>query len=103
MNAMSFLAVLEAAALLILGVNQVDQPLPEDEIQSGKLNIIAGQVYAEPGETVSFPVYLAENPGYTTGLFRVIYDERLIVNLKPDGALEAKIGPAGDSLSTTFV
>lgn len=94
------------ATLGMLGIAasaQTDTELADrDDIVAGKTNIVAGIVKAEAGETVKFPVYVANNTGYAATGIRLIYDQALSPVLKADGKLTTKKGDAGDDIMPTF-
>lgn len=94
------------ATLGMLGIAasaQTDTELADrDDIVAGKTNIVAGIVKAEAGETVKFPVYVANNTGYAATGVRLIYDNRLAPVLKADGKPTTKKGEAGDDIMPTF-
>lgn len=94
------------ATLGMLGIAasaQTDTELADrDDIVAGKTNIVAGIVQAEAGETVKFPVYVANNTGYAATGIRLIYDKALSPVLKSDGKLTTKKGDAGDDIMPTF-
>lgn len=94
------------ATLGMLGIAasaQTDTELADrDDIVAGKTNIVAGIVQAEAGETVKFPVYVANNTGYAATGIRLIYDKALSPVLKTDGKLTTKKGDAGDDIMPTF-
>ena len=50
----------------------------KDQIESGKINVIADEVYAASGEQVSYSVYLKENSGYSSIGVRLYYDPQLV-------------------------
>lgn len=94
------------ATLGMLGIAasaQTDTELADrDDIVAGKTNIVAGIVKAEAGETVKFPVYVANNTGYAATGIRLIYDQALSPVLKADSKLTTKKGDAGDDIMPTF-
>lgn len=94
------------ATLGMLGIAasaQTDTALADrDDIVAGKTNIVAGIVQAEAGETVKFPVYVANNTGYAATGIRLIYDKAVSPVLKTDGKLTTKKGDAGDDIMPTF-
>lgn len=94
------------ATLGMLGIAASAQTNTELEdrkdIVAGKTNIVAGIVKAEAGETVKFPVYVANNTGYAATGIRLIYDKALSPVLKADGKLTTKKEDAGDDIMPTF-
>lgn len=94
------------AALGALGISasaQFDTELDKrTDLVAGKTNIVAGIVEAEAGETVKFPVYVANNTGYAATGVRLIYDEKLAPVLKANGNPTTKKDDAGDDVTMTF-
>ncbi len=74
------------------------------DLVDGKTNIIAGIVEAEAGETVKFPVYIANNSkdGFAATGLRLFYDDMLTPTLKEDGMPNAIKGEACDAVITKF-
>ena len=99
-------------ALGALGITAAAQnPVPADSDISGftltadKTNIIAGVIEAEPGETVHFPVYIANNAksGFAATGLRLIYDAKLTPVTDEDGNLVFdKKCTAGDDVTKKF-
>ena len=86
-------------------------PVPADTdvesmsgLTAGKTNIIAGTIEAEAGETVKFPVYIANNSedGYAATGLRLFYDSRLEPVTNEKGALSTKKGEAGNDITPKF-
>lgn len=69
-------AAVSASALSVFAFEPVDLGDRASELKSG-LNIIADEVYAEPGETVLYNVYIQNNTGYAGSGIGLIYDEAL--------------------------
>ena len=79
----------------------------ESEFDTDVVNIIADQVYAEPGEKVAYNVYLQNNKatgGYSGSGLVLVYDERLTPAIKAgtEDIPEAQRGPAVDGLLPTY-
>lgn len=74
------------------------------DLVDGKTNIIAGIVQAEAGETVKFPVYIANNSkdGFAATGLRLFYDEKLTPVLKEDGKPKTAKGEACDAVVSKF-
>lgn len=74
------------------------------DLVDGKTNIIAGIVEAEAGETVKFPVYIANNSkdGFAATGLRLFYDEKLTPVLKEDGKPKTAKGEACDAVVSKF-
>lgn len=94
------------ASLGMLGIAASAQTNTEiadrTDLVAGKTNIVAGIVKADAGETVKFPVYIANNAtGYAATGVRLIHDERLSVPLNGKKPKTTK-GVAGNDVTTTF-
>ncbi len=76
---------LAASAVSVLAFKQVDLGDRASELKNGVTNIIADEVYAEPGETVSFRVMLKNNTGYAPSGISLTYDSALTPVLTEDG------------------
>lgn len=76
---------LTATALNAMAFESVDLDDRSSELKSGVLNLIADEVYAEPGETVSFRVMVKENSGYAPSGLRLFYDSALKPVLNEEG------------------
>lgn len=94
------LAVFGAAALPADAFETVDLEDRAGELKANTVNIVADQVYAEPGETVDFRVLLSGNTGFTNSGIALVYDEALevVAEGKDDPLTEA--GHAVRSLMT---
>ena len=88
-------SIASLAALGIAAAAQTDIPVEQrkNEFIAGKVNVVAGQVKAEPGEKVTFPVYIQQNTetGFAAADIRLTYDEELTVCLKSDGQPQCKM------------
>ena len=69
-------AVVTAGALSAFAFDPVDLKDRASEMKSG-LNLIADEVYAEPGETVLYNVYIQNNTGYAASGIGLVYDQAL--------------------------
>jgi hypothetical protein len=69
----------------VLAFKPVDLGDRASELKNGVTNIIADEVYAEPGETVSFRVMLKNNTGYAPSGISLTYDSALKPVLTEDG------------------
>jgi hypothetical protein len=101
------------ATLSVLGITASAQtPVPDDkdidtmtDLVDGKINIIAGVIQAQPGETVKYPVYIANNAesGFSAVGLRLFYDAKLTPATGKDGKLVVdKRCTAGDDLVKSF-
>ncbi|MBQ9905561.1 MAG: NPXTG-anchored protein, partial [Oscillospiraceae bacterium] len=74
------------------------------DLVDGKTNIIAGIVQAEAGETVQFPVYIANNTkdGFAATGLRLFYDEKLTPVLKENGKPKTTTGVACNAVVSKF-
>ena len=85
------------AALGALGIAasaQTDEPIDQSKLTAGKVNIVAGIVKADKGETVTFPVYVYNNkePGFAATGIRLFHDAELKPVFKTNGKPDAKLG-----------
>lgn len=70
------------------------------ELKSGIVNLIADEVYAEPGETVSYRLLIQNNTGYAPSGIALIYDEALTpVMVENSAKPEMKWGDASYGLT----
>ena len=101
-------SIASLAALGIAATAQTDIPVEnrKDELVADRVNVIAGQVQAKPGETVQFPVYIQQNTetGFAATGICLSYDEALTVQLKEDGKPFAKLKDVASEagLSSSF-
>ncbi len=101
-------AVCGAAMLSLTGFSafaQKDTPVEEIRgIDAEKVNVAAGEVEAQQGEVVKFPVYLVNNlpEGFTNLEIEMYYDERLTPVLTEDGNVTVKKGEVCDELTCVF-
>ncbi len=96
------LAVFGAAAFSANAFETVDLNERSSELKADKVNIIADQVYAAPGEMVDFRVSLSGNTGYADCGLQLVYDPNLTVKVGEDGEPEMEPGPANGKLMTEF-
>ena len=105
--------VCSLATLSVLGISAAAQtPVPSDkdiesmtDLVDGKINIVAGVIEAQPGETVTYPVYIANNAksGFSATGLRLVYDANLTPCNDADGNLIVnKKCTAGDDLTKRF-
>ena len=71
------------------------------EVKSGTANIIADQVYAEAGETVTVRVSMLNNTGYAGSGIRLFYDKSLKPVLNGNGYPVMEYGDGSYGLSKT--
>ena len=98
------------SALGISASAQISAPADTDvnivtDVNDSAVNVIAGNIEAAPGETVSFPVYIANNTaeGFAATGLRLNYDSRLTPCTNEDGSLVADENcVAGDALNMVF-
>lgn len=102
------LALLSALNITATAQTQIPNDTDIDtmtDLTDGCINIIAGSITAEPGETVKYPVYIANNAegGFTTVGLRVYYDENLTPCMNKRGALAVDNGcTAGNDVMKSF-
>lgn len=96
------LAVFGAAAFSANAFDTVDLDDRASELTAGKVNVVADQVYAEPGETVDFRVMLSGNTGYADCGIGLVYDPQLTLKLAEDGEPDLKTGDAARGLRTEY-
>jgi hypothetical protein len=65
-------------------------------------NVIGAQMYAAPGETISYPVYLYHNPGYCSSGIAVDFDSKLERVLDEYDRIIIRQGVASDQLTATY-
>ncbi len=100
-------AVCSAATLVTIGVTammanaqETLDPAEREGLSTSVTNIIADQVYAEPGEKVTYAINIQNNQGYSGSGFTINYDERLTPDIKEgtEDTPVTKKGPASDDL-----
>ena len=96
------LAVFGAAAFSANAFDTVDLDDRASELTADKVNIVADEVYAEPGETVDFRVMLSGNTGYADCGIGLVFDPQLSLELADDGEPKMKIGDAARGLQTEY-
>jgi len=94
------LVVFGAAAFPANAFETVDLNDRSSELKADTVNIVADQVYAEPGETVDYRVLLSGNTGYANSGIALVYDPALEV--KREGQYEPvmTVGMAANGLMT---
>jgi len=75
----TILTALGTTAFIANAQETVDLAKRQAEFDSDVVNIIADQVYAAPGESVSYNLNLIQNEGFASGGVVVTYDSNLIV------------------------
>ena len=80
-------------ALGIAASAQTNDPIDESKLTAGKVNIVAGVVKAEAGETVEFPVYVYNNkaPGFAATGIQLYHDKDLTPVIKANGLPDGKL------------
>ena len=80
-------------ALGIAASAQTNDPIDESKLTAGKVNIVAGKVKAEAGETVEFPVYVYNNkaPGFAATGIQLYHDKDLTPVIKANGLPDGKL------------
>lgn len=80
-------------ALGIAASAQTNEPIDESKLTAGKVNIVAGVVKAEAGETVEFPVYVYNNkePGFAATGIQLYHDKDLTPVIKANGLPDGKL------------
>ena len=94
------LAVFGAAAFPANAFETVDLDDRAGELKANSLNIIADEVYAEPGETVDYRVLISGNTGFTNSGIALVYDEALTVKSKGRDDPELEVGNVAKNLIT---
>lgn len=78
-----------ANAMSALAYDPVDLKDRASELENGVINLVADEVYAEPGETVTYRVMITNNTGYAPCGFVLVYDKALQPVLADDGVKPA--------------
>ena len=94
------LAVFGAAAFPAGAFETVNLDDRAAELKPNTVNIIADQVYAEPGETVDYRVLLSGNTGYSDSGIALVYDSALTVKQEGEDDPVMEVGEAAGSLMT---
>ncbi|MBQ8920674.1 MAG: hypothetical protein IJ060_00730 [Oscillospiraceae bacterium] len=96
-------AVCSAATLVSIGVTammanaqETLDPAEREGLSTSVANIIADQVYAEPGEKVTYAINIVNNQGYSGSGFTITYDERLTPDIK-EGTEDTPVTKGGDA------
>lgn len=92
------LTVLAAGAMSAFAFDTVDLEDRTDELAGGVLNIVADEVYADPGETVEYRVLIHNNTGYADSGVAIKYDPQLTVKTT-DGKADIKTGDGAYGLT----
>ena len=94
---------LAASAMTAFAFQPVDLDDRASELKSGITNIIADEVYAEPGETVSYRVMIQNNKGYGPSGIALNYDAALTPVLEANGVKPAlKWGDGSYGLTKSY-
>ena len=93
---------LAASAMTAFAFEPVDLDDRASDLKNGVANIIADEVYAEPGETVSYRVMIKYNSGYGPSGIALTYDSALTPVKEADGIKPAlKWGDGAYGLTQT--
>lgn len=92
------LMLLAASAFSVFAYDSVDMEDRKDELTDGIVNIVADEVYAAAGETVSFSVLVYNNTGYAGSGIGLTYDGALTVVMDAKKKAEVKSGAGADGL-----
>ncbi|MBQ5335301.1 MAG: LPXTG cell wall anchor domain-containing protein [Oscillospiraceae bacterium] len=87
---MSISIIKKAAALFCSAAAALSMSAVLSASAAGSATFEAQEVYADPGETVHYEVYLKDNPGYAALGLPLVFDERLTV-----------VGANGTDISTS--
>ena len=94
---------LAASAMTAFAFQPVDLDDRASELKNGITNIIADEVYAEPGETVSYRVMIKNNKGYGPSGIALNYDAALTPVLEANGVKPAlKWGDGSYGLTKSY-
>lgn len=93
------LAVFGSAAFTASAFESVDLDDRADELKEGVVNIVADQVYAEPGEKVDFRVMISGNTGYADSGIDLYFDSALKVEMEDEYHPLVKQGAASQGLT----
>lgn len=92
-----------ANAMSALAYDPVDLKDRASELENGVINLVADEVYAEPGETVTYRVMITNNTGYAPCGFALVYDKALQPVLADDGIKPAlKWGDGSYGLTRSY-
>ena len=92
-----------ASAISALAFDPVDLDDRASELKNGVTNLVADEVYAEPGETVSFRVMVKNNAGYGPSGFSLTYDSALQPVMEDNGVKPAlKWGDGSYGLTKSY-
>ncbi len=104
------LVTIGMTAMMANAQEQAVDPTAREGLSSSVTNVIADQIYAEPGEEVLYPIFIVGNKGYSGSGVALEYDKRLTPKVK-DGTEDTPVvkrGPASKvedenlSSKTTF-
>ena len=71
------LAAVSVTAFIANAQETVPMKDRTSELTAGKANIVADQVYAQPGEKISYSIYVTNNTGFAISGIALYYDSRL--------------------------
>ena len=71
------LAAVSVTAFIANAQETVPMKDRTSELTAGKANIVADQVYAQPGEKISYSLYVTNNTGFAISGLALYYDSRL--------------------------
>lgn len=86
------LAICSAAAVTAYAFERVELTDRASEMKDGVLNVIADEIYAEPGETVKYQVVVQNNTGYSSMGLGLYYEEVLPPKKDTAGNLLIEMG-----------
>ena len=104
------LVTIGMTAMMANAQEQAVDPTAREGLSTSVTNVIADQIYAEPGEEVLYPILIVGNKGYSGSGVALEYDKRLTPKVK-DGTEDTPVvkrGPASKvqdenlSSKTTF-
>lgn len=95
------LSVFAASAITAFAFEAVKLEERQDQLTAGKLNIVADEVYADAGETVSYTVWIANNSGYAELGLKLYYDAALTAVEEKTYYADLKTGKAATGLMTS--
>lgn len=90
-----------ASALSVFAFDSIKLEDRKDELTDGIINIVADEVYAAAGETVTFGVMVYNNTGYAGSGIALNYDSALTVVTDQTEKADVKIGAGADGLVMT--
>lgn len=91
-----------ANAISALAFDPVDLEDRASDLKSGVINLVADEVYAEPGETVSYRLMIENNTGYAPFGIGLNYDSALTPVLQDNGKPVIEFGDGSDGLMRSY-